>query len=300
MSIPLFVSMGYGPEHAVFLHAKDLWTAHRRFFRDVAEIIFFRTSLDLRPNQFSYSNGEYLFGPAYLPSEAPRDRQVSWDSEFIVDRQLKLYRKLLETNKHPFWLFSTTVTSAVDFRALRVLVDQLDCRKTYAGGILQALLQAGMGPDLPAGGVLRMVSGSGTLLSSDLLEIVLERSPLLDRHMLNDVWLSLILRDIPRVPFLRYDMTDVTEFTPASRLLLHARIRQAREEGHFHFRVKSGRWEIDDQLEHNPEQIDPLVINDLLLGMLASPSNSEAVLRGWTLHKQQFCDLDGQAMKPIA
>lgn len=300
MSIPLIVSMGYGPEHPVFLHAKDLWTAHRRFFRDVAEIIFHRTSLDLDPSQFSYFNGEYAFGPPYLPSEAPKDRQVSWDSEFIVDRQLKLYRKLLEAIKHPFWFFATSVTSVIDCRALRVLVDHLDCRRTYAGGMLETLIRDRMGPDLPAGSVFRMVSGAGTLLSSDLLELALERSPLLNPYMLNDVWLSLVLRDIPRVPLLRYDMTDVTEFTSDSRPALHARIKQAREEGHFHFRVKSGRWETKDQLVHDPERIDPLVINDLLLEMLSSPSNPEAVLRGWNQHKQQICDLDGQAMKPIA
>jgi len=38
----------------------------------------------------------------------------------------------------------------------------------------------------------------------------------------------------------------------------------------------------------------------LLLEMLSSPSNPEAVLRGWNQLKQQICDLDGQALKPIA
>lgn len=298
--IPLVVSMGYGFEHEAFVRAKNIWSAYRNYFPDV-DLIFMRSSHDVGSNEYTFANGEYVFGmPKDLPG-MPLEGMAPHDAKgFVVDRQLKLYQRLLDTYQQPFWLYATTVTSAIDFRALRAIVDTLNCKETYAGSMLLARIPEGMGPELPADRILRIVSGAGTLLSSDLMELALIRSGLVTHHMLNDVWLSLILRDIPRIPLPRYDLADVTEFTPDARSLLHARIQQARSEGHFHFRVKSGRWEDKGFFSHKSEDIDPVVVNSVLLDIIASAIHPDIILDAWRRLKQQACDLDGQAMRPVA
>jgi hypothetical protein len=174
MKIPLFVCVGYGFEHPVFKHAKDLWYAHRGLYRDVADIRFYRTALEMAPDQFCFTDGEYVFGPSRQPDSSPGTTE-RWDTDLLVDRQIKLYRKLLEENKEPFWVYTTTVTSVLDLYALRYLADQLECANTYAGHIEYAPVQDSVTPATPSGKHLRFASGAGTLLSSDLVREVLAR-----------------------------------------------------------------------------------------------------------------------------
>jgi hypothetical protein len=112
--------------------------------------------------------------------------------------------------------------------------------------------------------------------------------------------LAVTLRDIPRTPFLRHDILDIRAFDPGTRSALSQRILDARAKGHFHFRVKSGRWEPEGQLSHKPEHIDPLVLNDVLLGIQSVRFNPEHLIAGWKQLQTAHCDFDEQKMRPIA
>jgi hypothetical protein len=297
--IPLIVYIGYGNEHPVFPRAKDLWSFYRGYFPDV-RFLAFRSSADLLPDEVNFSFGELTFGiTTGVQSGQPGTPQFEVTG-VALDRQLKLYKHLLSTHREPFWLYGHTVTSSVDYVWLRSVVNQLECKRTYAGGIDVVKLPEGMGPDLPANKYFRFVSGAGVLLSSDLLQVVLDRAHLIHHQMTNDLWLSFVLRDIPRTPFLRYDITDVTTFSPSARDTLRSRIAHARAEGHFHFRVKSGRWEAKGELAHDPASIDPLVINETMMEILANPTDSDAAVSKWTNFVQQISDLDGRYVAPLS
>jgi hypothetical protein len=299
MSTPLIVSFSYGFEHEIFHCMKDIWATYRRFVRDAADLVFIRTSSEYEPEQYSYAHGEYVFGPSLRPLTKQDSTPTGWNLTMVVDRQLKFYRKLLETQRSPFWLFAATVTSAIDIRALRLLVDQMECKACLGGAIEYAGIPPGMGPDFPAGQYLRFVSGAGTLLSSDLIALTLERASMVDQQMQNDLWLALVLRDIPRTPLMRYDITNITAFDSTSRSNLATRIAQARAQGHFYFRVRSGRWEPEGQLQHNPTLIDTLVLNDILLTLHASPFDPATQLAGWQQAVRQVSDSEGQRVLAI-
>ena len=299
MSIPLIVSISYGFEHEIYRCMKDIWATYRRFVRDAADIVFIRTSSEYAPEQYAYADGEYVFGPSPRPLTKQDSTPTGWNLAMVVDRQLKFYRKLLETQREPFWLFSCTVTSAIDIRALRLLVDQLECKGCMAGAIEYAGIPPGMGPDFPAGQYLRFVSGAGTLLSSDLLALTLSRAAMVDQQMQNDLWLALVLRDIPRTPLMRHDLTDITTFDPLARANLATRVANARTQGHYQFRVRSGRWEPEGQLQHNPTLIDTLVLNDILLALHASPVDADTQLAGWQQTVRQISDMEGHRVRPI-
>jgi hypothetical protein len=299
MRTPLIVSVSYGFEHELYLCMKDIWNTYRRFIGDAAELIFIRTSNEYKPDQYSYANGEYVFGPSPRPLTKRDDTPTGWNLSMVVDRQLKFYRKLLETRRTPFWLFAGTITSAIDFRALRLLVDQLECKACMAGAIEYARIGPGMGAEFPEGEYMRFVSGSGTLLSSDLLELALARAHTLDHQMANDLWLAVVLRDIPRVPLMRHDVTDITTFDAATRKALQERVANARSHGHYHFRVRSGRWEPDGQLQHDPTRIDTLVLNDILLELQASPFDPSIQLEGWQRTLQKVGDMEGNTVRTV-
>jgi hypothetical protein len=299
MRIPLFVCVGYGFEHPVFKHAKDLWYAHRGLHAEVADIVFYRTAPEMAPDEFSFADGEYVFGPSRRQDNSPGST-VRWDTDLLVDRQIKLYRKLLEKNEGPFWVYTTTVTSVLDLHALRYLANQLECANTYAGHIEYAPIQASATPSTPSGKYLRFASGAGTLLSSDLVREVLAREHVASHELPNDLWLAMTLRDVPRTPLLRHDILDVTAFDPETRAALSQRVLDARAKGHFHFRVKSGRWEAEGLLSHKPEHVDPLVLNDVLLAIQALRFDPGQLIAGWKQLQAALGDFNGQQMLPIA
>jgi hypothetical protein len=117
--------------------------------------------------------------------------------------------------------------------------------------------------------------------------------------MANDLWLAVVLRDIPRVPLMRHDVTDITTFDAATRKALQERVANARSHGHYHFRVRSGRWEPDGQLQHDPTRIDTLVLNDILLELQASPFDPSIQLEGWQRTLQKVGDMEGNTVRTV-
>lgn len=298
--LPLIVSIAYGYEHAVYPRAKNLWSIYRDHFSDI-RVVFLKSSESLAPDEYIYSEGEYTFGKGHgfpadnLSGMSPFDAQG-----FTIDRSLKFYKKLLSDIDQPFWLYHSTVTSAVDFRVIRYLVNQLECRKTFAGSLLYAKIPENLSDDMPAGKTFRMISGSGVLLSSDLLELILKRQNDVPHNQLNDVWVSLVLRDIPRIPLLRADILDIFNYDETVRLDLMERVNGLLRSGHFSFRVKSGRWEESKGTRLAPEMVDVLVINDILLSLLSRKPLIQEAMEGWDRLKASLCDLNGSAMLPIA
>jgi len=295
----LIVCIGYGNEHQVFPRAKNLWSHYHAYFPST-QFVAIRSSSDLMPDEFSYQSGEYVFGLSRTIARGQIGTPEYETTGSNIDRLLKLYEQLLIVHRDPFWLYCHTVTSCVDYGWLSTIISQMNCRQTYAGCIGLVKIPEGMGPDLPANKYLRFVSGAGILLSSDLLKLVLERAHLVHQKMQDDLWLSLVLRDIPRTPFMRYDLTDITTFDQSARETLRRRISKARADGHFHFRVKSGRWEAQGELNHDPARIDPLVINETMLEILSTPTDPINAVTQWTSFVRQVSDVNGRYMSPLS
>ena len=132
-------------------------------------------------------------------------------------------------------------------------------------------LPEGMESDFGNKKIMLFVSEAGFLFSSDVLELILKRCETIISKMTNDLWHSFIFRDIPCTSFLRYDFTAITTFDQSSRAALRSRITQACTEGHFHFRVNSGRWGAKGHLKHDPGEIEPLVLNEIMTEVICSP-----------------------------
>lgn len=102
----------------------------------------------------------------------------------------------------------------------------------------------------PAG--FEYVSGSGVLISKDLLPRLINAKAVIDDTYVDDVWLGLALRDLPRVALDRCDLTDVTELSVAQMRAVSDKIDAAMRSGGFHFRVKNegeaGRLALDSMV----------------------------------------------------
>jgi hypothetical protein len=298
--IPLIVSMGYGNEHPVFIRARNLWAVYRELFSE-AQVVFVKSSFDVNQDDYLYIDGEYtfgrnqIFGHDKIPGAAPHDAQA-----YLVDRSIRFYKRLLADYPGPFWLYTPPVTSAIDLRVLRYIVNSMTCKGVFAGTPLHTLIPDGLAPDMPSGKVFRMISGAGTLFSSDMIRLLVERESLVNHAMLSDVWISLVLRDIPRIPMIRSDILDICSYDADVREKLKERVGKYIEEGSYLFRIKSGRWERQNELDHRPEDIDILIINDIMLHILSRPPSCDEALIAWNKYRKSICDMDGLAMLPIA
>jgi hypothetical protein len=297
----LIISIGYGNEHPAYLRAKNIWSIFREYFKGV-DIVFLRSSDELCYGDYKYEDGEYIFRKTVegenrplLPVTSLHDAQG-----FLVERQLKLFERLLVNYEKPFWLLCASITSLVDPRLLQAMLNNLECQRIFAGPPLFTKLNEDLSPDMKAGSVFRMISGSHMLFSSDMVELVVARKNLVGHHMLNDVWTSLILRDIPRIPMLRSDILDVTEFVQPTRDKLRVRVDQDLLNGHFAFRVKSGRWEPEGTLSHRPEDVDTLVLGEIMLHLLSKPADERAAIEGWRRYRESLADHPGGMMLPLA
>ncbi|QWD12835.1 hypothetical protein G7Z35_00695 [Polynucleobacter paneuropaeus] len=247
----IIILIGYGEESETFVRSRPLWLKYIEkydvdfFFNTVAEDLD-HESVEEYPNEIRVgvrglpiqTIGVSSYGKNYIWSESEREK--------FLHRRIKTFEYLLKKEKNPFWLFGTTVTSSISLMRLRNFLSKFECHGFF-GGALNFM-------DIPySRNKFVMVSGASTTMSSDIVKLTVERANSYDWNCLDDVWNSIALSDIERIPLMRFDFTDKNIGTNEKNT---HQIMGALNSGHFHFRVKSG-----DALRR--QDIDPIIIEKI-------------------------------------
>jgi hypothetical protein len=285
----VFVLIGYGEESQTFIKCRPLWSKYIEkqdayfYFNTVAENLDSETIREI-PGEIQIGVkglvsdyiGSSSYGQNYIWSNSERIR--------FLHRRIKTFKYLLEKEREPFWVFGTTVTSAISFKRLTSLLDRFDCANFFGG--------APIFKDIPfSDNKFVIVSGASTLISSDILKLTVERSENNAWNSLDDVWNSIILSEIPRTPLMRYDFTDINIKHHDAELA--PQIQMAIAQGHFHFRVKTG----------NPltrQDIDPLIIEKLFrsINIIEETGNVDIYDR-WESYAKSISPLASTSIDPI-
>lgn len=151
------------------------------------------------------------------------------------------------------YVLRTNLSSFYRLDALNAFLDQAP-RSLFYGGPLQRLtIPVEEGGDY----TLDYVSGSGILLSRDLIPPLLGRKKDVPMHHVDDVWIGVSLLKLPRRDVPRCDLEDVDDLSADNIFKIVDRLRTAEAQGVFHFRIKNaGKF---------PRQ----VLDSLVFGMLA-------------------------------
>lgn len=117
-------------------------------------------------------------------------------------------------------------------------------RQGYYAGAINRLPYEGS-----PGQFFEYVSGSGVVLSRDMIPTLLRARATLPDQYIDDVWMGVALQQAPRQPLPRCDFVDVSTLDADSLLRVSARLDAAEQAGDFHFRVKNegpaGRLALD-------------------------------------------------------
>ncbi|MBI5920053.1 MAG: hypothetical protein HY847_00230 [Betaproteobacteria bacterium] len=240
MRVPIIFLAGYGRENRVFLDARKLWSLYTAIDSTVNKHYFVISNLALEPGEIFFRDGDLNVGVAAelktkLAEDSTRFEVTgSWsvvENRIILERNIRAFEYILESNPGPFWLFASSVTSMIGFDRLANLIADWPCRNTYGGKI--EFIQ------LPDGKYMTFPSGSGILYSRDMVELIVSRSRQYSHDLASDVWLGLTLLDQTRTPLFRFDVTDVPDKSDNYFSQQQAKIHAAVRAGHFHLRVKT-------------------------------------------------------------
>ena len=264
------VTIGYGSELPVFTRARALWQFYASHFPGI-EVVFIRDSFDLPYGETRELGGDLVIGIGGSKWEIERNAVAEgyavngvWsgtENERTIYRQLAVYRQLLAKRNNNFHLFSTTVTSVVDFRGLLALAPQLPLHRCYAGlpGTLQHAPYQGVG----------IVHGANTLVSRDVMQLMLERylPDSLDVRQPNDHWQGIVLKDVPRVTLPLFSFNQPRR-VGASLDDVYGLTKKLLADGHFHFRVKTSSAQPGVELR---EDLDPWLMLRVMQAVLDCP-----------------------------
>ncbi|HEY1091070.1 MAG TPA: glycosyltransferase family 10, partial [Burkholderiaceae bacterium] len=260
----LIVYFGYGDELPVFSRARALWQFFLSHYPNV-RAVFARTSRNLARGEVREIDGDLVVGLGANEHQAGYAATGVWsinENQSVIFRQLEVYRYLLKKYPQPFYLFQTTVTSVVDFRAISSLLALMPSTACYAGSTSRL-------NSPPAVANLTFNSGANCLFSRDVLELMLQRYDPAQAaaHFPNDVWQAVVLQDLPRTPLPFFSF--IKPRTPDSRARLVPEItRRLLAMGHFHFRIKTTSAEAGIGLR---EEVDPWIMVSVMDAILASP-----------------------------
>ena len=175
-----------------------------------------------------------------LPSD-----QVLIDSDVIETRHYTDFNQRITEKTHlgirycyeniAFdYLLRTNLSSFYDLAGLIKHLDTLEPQNIYAGKITTQyyLDEYGLHQDFS------FCSGSGFLLSRDVCQKIVQRDQLVSKKLIDDVWVRLILQDVPMLDMSRCDLIKVGPYCGDTLSLVEQYIVNATREGVFHFRVK--------------------------------------------------------------
>lgn len=287
----LVVYIGYGYELPVYRRARALWQFYISHFPGF-KTIFVRETEKLARGEVVSDGYDLLvgIGSDFQGAEQGYATQGVWsptENSRVIFRQMAVYDYLLRTHSKPFFLYQTTVTSVVDFRALNNILMQMPTTGCYAGTTGRLTAPAELNG-------LTFVSGANSLFSRDVLELMRNRYDPSHPHaaLPNDVWQALVLQDIPRLPLPSFNFVkprapraDAGAIFALAQRLLH--------DGHFHFRIKTTSAEAG---QGKREDVDPWI---MLKAMEAVLSTDLIPTAAFELRKRFSRFIDGGAGAPL-
>jgi hypothetical protein len=264
----LIVYLGYGEELPVFKRARALWEFYLSHFPNI-KAFFVRDTDKLARGEVMHNGYDLLVGignddPAQTSAAGYRQTGVWSASENagVIFKQMAVFDYLLRKHDKPFYLYHATVTSVVDFRGLLAVMDQMPKTGCFAG--MPGRLNS---PPELAG--LSFICGTNSLFSRDVVELLRNRYDPQHPHanLPNDIWQSLVLKDIPRrpIPFFSFVKPRATgarldDVAALTRCLL--------ADGHFHFRIKTTS---EESGTGKREDVDPWIMLKIMETILEAP-----------------------------
>lgn len=170
----------------------------------------------------------------------------------INDKTLKALQYCHEHLEFDY-ILRTNLSSFYRLDALLAFLEAAPRQLFYGGPVQELTIPVEEGGDY----TLEYVSGSGILLSRDLIPAMLVKKEVIPQHHVDDIWTGVALLGLPRRPIPRCDFEDIDSLEASNILKIVARIKEAETRGDFHFRVKNS----GDQPRH--------VLDSLVFGMLA-------------------------------
>lgn len=205
----------------IYQVGREIW--RRNAAKNNCLIYFLRASPDITDDSI-YIDGDTIYS--------------KWDDSFLHrlnDKTLKAYQYCIATHEFDYILRSNLSS----YYRLDILLEYLNGMPTtcfYGGSIMDINLIVEGGTFFP----LTYNSGSGFILSKDLVELLLQKKNNLPIEMvIDDVWTGFTLLDIPRHEIARCDLTDFDDLTLDNILRIQQRIISAEKNNTFHFRIKN-------------------------------------------------------------
>lgn len=269
----LVIYIGYGYELPVYKRARALWQFYISHFPHIPTI-FVRETPDMARGEVAADGYDLLVGigndfKSKGDGYAARGVWAPAENSRVIFRQMVVYDYLLRTRTKPFFLYQTTITSVVDFRALIRVLAHMPASGCYAGSTGRLT-----SPKELDG--LTFVSGANSLFSRDVLDLMRRRYEPDHPHttLPNDVWQALVLQDVPRIPLPSFNFVQPRAPSvnlPGVGSLAH-RMLQA---GHFHFRIKTTSAEAGFGAR---EDVDPWIMLKVMESVLSLESAPEVTM----------------------
>jgi hypothetical protein len=292
VSPDLVVFIGYGYQLPVYKRARALWQFYISHFPRI-KIIFVRETKNLPRGEVVSDGYDLLVGIGNEYDSGTLDYAATgiWsqsENSMVIFRQMAVYDYLLRNNDKPFFLYQTTITSVVDFRALISILDQMPVTGCYAGTMARMVT-----PEVLNG--LTFTSGASSLFSSDILTLMRNRyDPYHDHTTLpNDVWQALILEDIPRISLPSFNFLKPT-LPQTDHTWISTLTQKMLQQGNFHFRVKTT---CEEGGVGKREDVDPWIMLKIMEAILAHEITTTATP---ALQEKYARFIDGGAGTPLS
>ena len=209
--------------------AEPIYSLGREIWRNSArkynfEIYFLRS-------EKNYSNDSIV-----VDGDTIYCRWIENFSERLIYKTLKGFEYCLQNSRCKYVL-RTNLSSFFNIPLFQVYCESAPETSLYAGPLESYPLT------LPNGvsGTLLFCSGSGYLLSRDLVELTLQRSGDISRSLLDDVWLGTTLMDINRKRWVRCDLTNINNNEEHTAKSIFNEIKISAQQNIFHFRINNSK-----------------------------------------------------------
>lgn len=132
------------------------------------------------------------------------------------------------------FLLRTNLSSFYNLDDLELYLKTLEPKDVYAGKITKQYYRDADGLQKE----FSFCSGSGFLMSRDVCEKVLQRHHLISKCQSDDIWIRLILQDIPMLDIERCDLIKMGPYCSDTVALINQHVHTSVKNKVFHFRVK--------------------------------------------------------------
>lgn len=267
MSQDLVTMVAYGPESPVFTRMRVIWHFYQGYMKD--ELIrFTRVNRQVKAGLSKlHQSGDIIIGTnGFVTAGSDYDRTYTWseserrEQAFAIISGLKFCRAHYPKARY---YFLSSITSIPHYPRLHRLLSRLPSERLFAGVPIQHPIA---GTDKS----FNMVSGSGMLLSSDIVDLLLHRyAEYIDAmSLLSDVWISYVLRDIQRIKLYRGDFTSFDQYTNVDIARFDRTLKGFMDLGYYHYRVKSNLRDVGRR-----DIIDVFYLTDIVKAMILNSAD---------------------------